>query len=279
MLGVCSLFIPASAPNMVNAGLSIDCNSFIFDLEDAVKIEEKDSARDILRYAIPIYDGKNIAIRINCYEGCWKEDLTLFNDFNIDTVVLPKADARFVSEVSALLDQYKSNAKIAILTELATSLENLPQIVKASTRVSSLLLGAEDYCLDMGIERTAVGQEIFYARNRLSNVARSYELEALDTPFSNTSDMESLEKDSLLAKSLGFTGKLAINPLQISTIQNVFLPSRDEVNWAKLVLDAVNDPENKGKGAFSLQGKMIDLPIIKRAEKLLNRYLAGGGKV
>ncbi len=103
-------------------------------------------------------------------------------------------------------------------------------------------------------------------------------MEALDTPFSNTSDMKSLEIDSVLAKSLGLTGKLAINPVQIATIQNVFLPSQDEVNWAKLVLAAANDPGNKGKGAFSLQGKMIDLPIIKRAQKLLNCYLAGGGK-
>lgn len=279
MLGICSLFIPASSPNMINAGLSISCDSFIFDLEDAVSIEEKDSARDILRYALPLFRNKNTAIRINCKDGCWKEDLTLLNDLNINTVVLPKVDEEFVREVSLILDRYNSSTNIALLIERASSLENLSRIATASSRVSSLLLGGEDYCLDMGVERTVGGQEIYYARNRLSNLAHSYNLEALDTPFSDTSAVESLESDSKLAKSLGFTGKLAINPIQISTIEEVFLPSEDEVGWAKLILDAANTPENKGKGAFSLRGKMIDLPIIKRAEKVIERSLLGGKKV
>lgn len=276
MLGICSLFIPASSVRMINAGLSVDCDTFIFDLEDAVSIEEKDTARDILKYALPLYEDKKVAIRINCKDGCWKDDLELFKYNNVNTIVLPKADEEFVSEVSFILDQYKSNAKIAILIELASSLENLQQIVKASSKVSSLLLGGEDYCLDMGIERTTNGDEIFYARNRLANVARAYELEAIDTPCSDITNMDFIEKDSKLAKSLGFTGKLAINPVQISIIQQVFLPTVDELNWAKLVINAVNDPENKGKGAFSFEGKMIDLPIIKRAEKVLGVYSTGG---
>lgn len=267
MLSVCSLFIPASAPGMIQAGLSLRPDSLIFDLEDAVSLEEKDAARELLRSALPLFKGKNVAVRINSMDGCWKEDLNLACSPVIRTIVVPKADAKAIATIDAALQDIGGEAHIAALIESASSLENLPAIVESSPRLSALLLGGEDYCLDMGIERSIAGEEIFYARTRICTMAHAHNLEVLDTPFPGTDNFGDLENDTRRAKSLGFTGKLAINPHQITTIQKIFRPSEEELLWARTVVAAASDPANKGKGAFSVKGKMIDRPVIKRAER------------
>lgn len=271
MLGVCALFIPASTPRMINAGFSLYPSSIIFDLEDAVSIDEKDSARQVLQNVLPIFRDRNIAVRINSSDACWKEDIELVKTGIVNTLVVPKARAEFIRELSAVLDSWEIPTQIAALIESTESLEELSQIAISSKRVCSLLMGGEDYSLDLGVERTPEGTEIQYARAKLANIAAARHIEALDTPFVNVEDMEALKKDSEYAKSLGFTGKLAINPLQIDTIKQVFLPSEQDIEWAKMVIEAVGKPENKGKGAFSLKGKMVDLPVIKRAERTLEK--------
>lgn len=277
MLGVCSLFIPASAPRMINASFSFQADSLIFDLEDAVHAEEKDSARTLLFYALPHFEGRNIAVRINCQEGCWRDDIELLRSGQVKTLVVPKARASFILELSDILEDMGADTDIAALIESAESLEQLSDIACASPRVTSLLMGGEDYSLDLGTDRTIGGEEILYARMKIANVAAAYRLEALDTPFADTDDMQGLKNDSTYAKKLGFSGKLAINPLQISVIHNVFYPTDKEIQWAMAISEAVNKPENKGKGAFPLHGKMVDLPIIKRAELILARSASRGG--
>ena len=277
MLGVCSLFIPASVPRMINASLSVQSDSLIFDLEDAVHLEEKDSARVLLAQALPLFADRNIAIRINCSEGCWREDIELLRSGLVHNIIVPKAKAAHLAQISAILDEMNVDVDIAALIESTESLEELSQIATASPRVKSLLLGGEDYSLELGVERTREGSELLYARTKLANVASAYHLEALDTPFVDTNDTEGLTRDAIYAKGLGFTGKLAINPLQIAAIQKVFYPTEKEILWARRVLDAVADPENSGRGAFSLDGKMVDLPVIRRAEKTLARAGDRGG--
>lgn len=271
MLGSCSLFIPACSPRMINAGFSIQADSLIFDMEDAVHQEEKDSARRLLSCALPLFAGRNTAIRINDSSNCWREDLELVRSGLIRNVVVPKARAVHLKQVSELLDKMESEADIAALIESPDSLEELSEIVSASKRIKSLLLGGEDYSLELGVERTGEGRELFYARAKIANTASAFHLEALDTPFVDTDDQEGLERDSRYARGLGFTGKLAINPLQIETIQGVFRPSEQEIQWAARVMEAAALPENQNRGAFSLDGRMIDLPVIRRAEKTLAR--------
>jgi citrate lyase subunit beta/citryl-CoA lyase len=269
MLGVCSLFIPASSPRMINTGLSLRPSSLIFDLEDAVSPDEKDAARELLRYALPLFADKTVAIRINAMDGCWREDLELAKDPAVKVVVVPKAEEGSLAAVDAGLEVMGCQAGIAALIESAVSLESLDRIVRVSSRLTDLLLGAEDYCLDMGIERTVSGEEIFFARAQLCNAAHAHGLEALDTPFPGTQDDSALDNDTRLAKRLGFTGKLAINPHQIATIQRVFMPTEAALDWARQVVAATSDPANKGKGAIALHGKMIDRPVLKRAERTL----------
>jgi citrate lyase subunit beta/citryl-CoA lyase len=269
MLSVCSLFIPASSAGMVVAGLSLHPDSLIFDLEDAVSLEEKDAARELLRYALPLFEGKNVAVRINAMDGCWEEDLQLAYNPVVKHIVVPKADAQTIAAIDSGLGKIGCDAKIAALIESPSSLENLDTIVQASPRLSALLLGGEDFCLSMGIERSVAGEEIFYARTRICSIAHANDLEVLDTPFPETDNSIDLEIDTRRAKNLGFTGKLAISPHQIATIQRIFLPTEEDLQWAQIVVAAAADPANKGKGAFSVQGKMVDLPVIKRAERAL----------
>ena len=223
MLGICSLFIPASAPRMINAGLSLQADSLIFDLEDAVHAEEKDAARILLFHALPLFRGRNIAVRINAEEGCWMEDLEVLRGGLVRTVVVPKARAGFLKELSRILDSMGLGTEIAALIESARSLEEIGEIACATARLTSLLLGGEDYCLDLGTERTRAGNEIFHARTRLVNAASAYHLESLDTPFADAGDAEGLQSDAELARSLGFTGKLSISPLQIPLHPQGFL--------------------------------------------------------
>jgi citrate lyase subunit beta/citryl-CoA lyase len=256
---------------MINASFSVEADSLIFDLEDAVHISEKDSARILLRNALPLFNGRNIAIRINANDDYWMEDLELFRLGIAHNVVVPKARAEQIKQISALLDDMNADVDIEALIESADSLEELSEICRASKRVRGLLMGGEDYSLDLGVERTRKGDEILFARTKIANVARAYDLESLDTPFSDVQDEDGLMQDAKFAKGIGYTGKLSINPLQVKGIQKVFRPEDKEIKWAQKILDAAGMPENVGLGAFSLDGKMIDLPVIKRAEKTIQR--------
>ena len=276
MLGICALFVPSSSPRMINAALSSEADTIIFDLEDAVHISEKDSARIVLSYALPLFADRNTCVRINADGGCYEEDLELFRSGLIKNVIIPKAMPEHTKKVSCILDQMNADTDIAVLIETPESLEALREIIASSKRISSILMGGEDYSLELGTERTPGGDEILYPRIKIANMAKAYELESLDTPYADVQNIPGLIKDCEYAKGLGFTGKLAINPLQTGEIQRIFRPSDKEVRWAKRVIEAAALPDNAGKGAFSLDGNMIDLPIIKKAQKILMR--AGGDR-
>ncbi len=218
----------------------LQADSLIFDLEDAVHSAEKDTARILLLHALPLFRGHNVAVRINAEESCWKEDLEVLRSGLVETVVVPKARAAFLKKLAGVLDTMGLRTGIAALIESTRSLEELGEIAVATPRLTSLLLGGEDYSLDLGAERTRAGNEIFYARTRVANAASAYHLEALDTPFADAGDLEGLRGDAELARGLGFTGKLAINPLQVSVIRQVFYPSEKEIHWAQAVLIAAD---------------------------------------
>jgi len=264
---------------MINASFTFSANSLIFDLEDSVSLEEKDSARILLQEALPLLSeltDTHIAIRINSEDELWQEDLELLRTNLVQTVVIPKAKTNRLKEIAAKLDQMNIDTRIAAIIEDTQSLEELSHIATATSRITSLLLGAEDFSFDLGVERTMEGEEIRYARMRIANAAAAHGLEALDTPYVDTKDFEGLAQEARYVKGLGFTGKLAISPLQIEIIQSIFNPTEHELRWAALVVEAANLPENQGKGAFSLHGKMVDLPVIRRAEKILARSAGKG---
>jgi len=280
------LFIPGNNPGMLqNAGV-FGADSIILDLEDAVSIEEKDAARILVRNAlkhIDFYDTE-VVIRINPFTSEFvQEDINVVARMKPDALMVTKANEEAVKEACSFLSKIEyeegfeaGNIKIFPLIETAYGLENVYNIIKASTRVVGVLLGAEDLTADFGINRTKTGEEILYARNKIASACRACGVDAVDTPFVDLDDKEAFIKDIKKARALGMTGKAAINPRQVDTIHEIFAPSTQEIKYAQKVIAAMEEAKKEGKGVFSLEGKMIDAPIIARAETVINKARLSG---
>jgi citrate lyase subunit beta / citryl-CoA lyase len=269
------LFMPGNNPGMLQNAAILGADSIILDLEDAVSIPEKDSARILVREAIKNVDYSNVevVVRVNPLDNEFGAvDVDTIARVKPDTLMVPKADEEEIKAVDDMLKRIEKeegfeegSIKIIPLVETAFGLENVYNIIKASKRVTGILLGGEDLTADLGIKRTKAGEEIFYARNKVATACKALKVDSIDTPFTDTNDYEGLEKDTAKAKSLGMTGKAAINPRQIDTIHAVFAPTEAEIKHALRILDAMEEAKKEGKGVFSVDGKMVDAPVINRA--------------
>jgi citrate lyase subunit beta/citryl-CoA lyase len=270
------LFMPGNNPGMLQDAAILGSDSIILDLEDAVSLTEKDSARILVREAIKNvdYTGVEVVVRINPLTTVFSnEDIEVIARVKPDALMVPKATEDELIEISSRLKKIEKEEgfedkaiKLIPIVESAYGVENVYSIIKSSNRVVAVLLGGEDLTSDMGVKRTKEGNEIFYARNRVAVACKAMRVDAIDTPFTDTNDFEGLNKDTLLAKSLGMTGKASINPRQIDTIHQVYAPTKTEIIHAQRVLDAMEEAEREGKGVFSLDGKMVDTPVINRAK-------------
>ena len=264
---------------MLQDAAVLGADSIILDLEDAVSLTEKDSARILVRDAIKYmdYSQVEVVVRVNPLDSEFgAQDVDMIARVKPDTLLIPKSDVEEIKLVDRMLDKIEKEEgyvvggiKIIALIETALGVETVYDIIKASKRMVGVLLGGEDLTLDLGIKRTKEGEEIFYARNKVATVCRALKVDAIDTPFTDTNDYEGLAKDTAKAKSLGLTGKSAINPRQIEIIHTVFAPTEAEIKHALRILYAMGEAEKEGKGVFSLNGKMIDAPVINRARTTL----------
>lgn len=249
----------------------------IFDLEDAVNVTEKDNARNLLHYYLASQKSlpMEIVVRINGLDTpYYQDDLDMVVGPLLNSIMLPKARVKELKELDKILTSMEKERnlsqkiKIIPIIELAKSVLEVEEIASLP-RVDGILLGAEDLSSDMEVTRTKVGKEIEYARCRVSMACKAYQIDAIDTPFTDVNDMEGLETDTMMAQTLGMNAKAAIHPNQIDTINKVFLPSTKLINWAKRVQVASDEAAVNGIGVFSLDGKMVDKPVIERAKKIL----------
>ena len=273
------LFIPANAPAMLQNADVFAADAVIFDLEDSVLIDQKDAANELLKQYLVQFSHLSMEkiVRVNGVDTTFFElDLKQIVSDQIDTIMLPKATKKAMDIVSSLLDKIEKSKKmkkkmsLIPIIELAISLIEIHEIA-SNPRVSGLLLGAEDLATDLEVERSEVGQEIFYARSQVIITAKAHKIDAIDTPYTNTQSQEGLVADAIFAKSLGMNAKACIHPNQIDEVNRIFSPSEKEILYAKKVLLAYEDAMNNQKGAFSVDGKMIDKPIIERSQKLIEK--------
>lgn len=273
------LFIPSNNPAMLQNADVFGSDSVIFDLEDAVNVTEKDNARNLLYYYLLEHTNLNmeVIVRINGLDtDYYFEDLNKIVSDNIDAIMLPKArinDVKLLDELLSKIENEKKltkKIKIIPIIELAISILEV-DIIASLARVDGILLGAEDLSSDLEVERTKIGKEIEYARSRVAIACKAYKIDAIDTPFTDVNDIEGLNKDCIICKELGMNAKAAIHPNQIDTINDAFLPSTKLIVWAKRVMLATKEANEKGVGAFSLDGKMVDKPVIERAMKILQK--------
>lgn len=281
------LFLPGNNPNMLINGNCLGADAVIFDLEDAVSPAEKDAARILVRNTMRYMDfrGCEIIVRINSIDTpYWKKDIDEILPYQPGLILLPKtgsaadileADA-YITEAEKRLGVEQGSVGLMPLIETAMGVENAFSIASATKRVKALFLGAEDLTADLQCKRTKEGREIEYARTRLVVAARAAGVDVYDTPFTDVNDDEGIVKDAELAKALGFTGKASISPRHVEVINSVFSPTQKDVDYAYEVMEAIRIAKEQGKGAIALHGKMIDAPIVARAQRTIDMAVALG---
>lgn len=281
------LFLPGNTPNMLINGNCLGADAVIFDLEDAVAPEQKDAARILVRNTMRYMDfrGCETIVRINSIDTpYWKADLEQLLPQRPDLIMLPKtgtaqdvltADA-CITALEERLGLPANSVGLMPLLETALGVENAFSIAAASKRVRAIFLGAEDLTADLRCRRTKEGREIEYARTRLVVAARAAGVEVYDTPFTDVNDDEGIRQDAALAKALGFTGKASISPRHVEVINEVFSPTQREIDYAYEVMDAIALAKEQGRGAIALHGKMIDAPIVARAQQTIDMARALG---
>ena len=275
------LFLPGNTPYIIVNGEILGADAVILDLEDAVAPTEKDSARILVRNAIDRMGfGKcEVIVRINSTDtDFWMKDLDAIIPVRPNLIMPPKTscaeDVRRVDEYITMLEEKlgmeKNTVKLIPLIETALGVENAFQIASASDRVAAIFLGGEDLTADLHCKRTKEGDEIRYARSRMVMAARAAGVEVYDTPFTDVNDDEGIYVDAQYAKSLGFTGKSAISPRHVKAINEVFSPTQKDIDYAYEVMEAIRIGKEQGKGAVALRGKMIDAPIVARAQQTIS---------
>ncbi len=274
------LFLPGNNPNMLINGNCLGADSVIFDLEDAVSPDQKDAARILVRNTMRYMDfrGCEIIVRINAIDTpYWQKDIDAILPYTPGLILLPKtgsaadvlmADA-YITAAEEKLGMKTGTVGLMPLIETALGVENAFAIASATKRVKALFLGAEDLTADLQCKRTKEGREIEYARTRLVMAARAAGVDVYDTPFTDVNDDEGIEMDAALAKSLGFSGKASISPRHVDVINRVFSPTLPEIDYAYEVMQAIALAKKQGKGAIALRGKMIDAPIVMRAQRTI----------
>jgi citrate lyase subunit beta / citryl-CoA lyase len=275
------LFLPGANAAMLSTSFVYKPDSIMFDLEDAVSIKEKDSARLLVAQTLllPVYKehGIETVVRINALDTPFGlKDLEAVVRAGVDVVRLPMTNcAEDIHELEAHVERIEKecgrevgSTKLMAAIESAQGVVNAISIAKSSPRLIGIALAAFDYLVDMQTER-GDGTELFYARCAVLHAARVAGIDAFDVVYSNVNDDEGFLKEVSLIKKLGYNGKSLINPRQIELLHNAYAPTAAEVENAQKVVEAAEEGERKGLGVISLNGKMIDAPIIARARKVI----------
>jgi citrate lyase subunit beta-like protein len=285
--------VPSSSPKFLQKTHNLTADTVCYDLEDSVAPARKPEARDNVRRFLSEKRPPNITelcVRINDVStGLALDDLTsVLKADNIDAIAVPKvgsaSDMHFITDVirHQLPDRHPSTpsassnpVKIIALIETAESIMNLKEICQASPYISGLVFAAEDFARDLSITRTPSLTEFLYARSAIATAARAFNLpstiDLVCTKFRGEEAMKTLEEECLQGKGLGFNGKQCIHPSQVETAQRVFAPGKEEVEYAVRLLIADEKATAAGRGAFTLEGKMIDAPVIGKARVTVNR--------
>ena len=275
------LYLPGNEPKyFVNAGLH-NPDGVILDLEDSVAPDKKFEAKYLVRNALRSIDfyGCERMVRINQLpKGL--DDLKFIVPHNVQVILIPKCEsADQVNEVEREIEKIKAARKVKNeiyfmpIIESAKGVINSFEISSASKNNCALAIGLEDYTADIGTQRTEDGKESFYARSMVVNAARAAGIQPIDTVYSDVTNMNGLKVSVIEAKSLGFEGKGCIHPRQVKVVHEAFAPTIEEIEKAKKIVLAFEEAEKKGLGVVSVGSKMIDPPVVKRAEKTINLAL------
>ncbi|KAF1944144.1 beta subunit of citrate lyase [Clathrospora elynae] len=286
------MYVPSSSKRMLEKSFAMTADNVTYDLEDSVaphmKAEARSNLRDILNRQRP-KNIKEMCVRINSVDtGLALEDLTeVLKGEYLDAIMVPKcesaADLHFITDVIRHLrpDRHpgagkqgeKEPIRIIALIESAKAIQNLGEICKASPYISGLVFAAEDFAKDMSLTRTPSLTEFLYARSAIATAARAFELpstiDLVCTSYKGDAGLKTLEEECLNGKGMGFNGKQCIHPSQVAVCHKAFSPGEKEVEWAARIVIADEKASKAGRGAWTLDGSMIDAPVVKKAHAIL----------
>ncbi len=275
------IFVPGSRAEMLRKARHFDADVIVADLEDSVPDHEKENARTMVANLAPTLAqrGQKLVVRVNSLDtGLTQHEIAAVAGPHLYGISIGKSESvwdirehdRITSTVESSMGLDAGHIKFIPWIENAKATMRALEIASSSPRIVGVAFGAEDYTDDMGVQRSDGGDEIYFARATVAVAAKAAGVAALDGPFVGFRDPDGLRSDAGLARKLGFKGKFAIHPAQLDSINSIFTPGEEEVEHARRVVQAWNEAEAAGKGSTSLDGKMIDVPVVKRAKRLLD---------
>lgn len=285
------LFVPASKPGTMRDAYVYKPDSVMFDLEDSVAITEKDSSRILLFHMLKKFGsfykemGIETVVRINALDtGFGVEDLEAVVRAGIEVVRIPKTESpEDVKEVEAHIERIEKEAGIPVgTTKMMVAIEsplgalNALAIAQSSSRLIGMAIGGEDYVTNLKTTRSPEGVEMMMGRAMVVMAARSAGIAALDSVYSDIDNEEGFVKEATMIKQMGFDGKSLIHPTQIEWIHNIYTPDENSFQKSINIIKATKEALKAGKGVFTVDGKMIDKPIIERAQHVLDLAKASG---
>lgn len=278
------LYLPGNTPSlMINAGI-YKPDAVIFDLEDAVAPERKFEARILVRNSLRSLDlmGAERMVRINQIPA-GLDDIDYILSQPVNLILIPKCESsnqivQVNERIKAIQSKVNRSNPIWLMPiiESALGVMRAFEIAQAAENVVAMAIGLEDYTADLGVNRTPEGLESLFARSQVINACRAAGIQAIDSVFSDVGDMEGLKESVLRSKALGFEGMGCIHPRQIKVIHEYFAPNNIEIEKAKKIVCAFEEAKRKGLGVVSLGTKMIDAPVVKRAQRIINQAIAHG---
>jgi len=280
------LFVPGANAAMMSNTFIYRPDAIMFDLEDSVSFREKDTARMLVFQALqhPLYQDIETVVRVNPLDSeHGLNDLNAVVRGGADVVRLPKTDTaedvlemeRVISEIESSCGRPVGSTNMMAAIESAQGVNNAVDIASCCPRLIGIALGAEDYVRNLRTQRTPQGTELLFARCSIIQAARAAGIQAFDTVYSDANNEAGFIQEAEHIKTLGFDGKSLINPRQIEMVHNIFAPTQKEVDFANRVIRAAKEAEEQGLGVASLNGKMVDIPIIERARWTLEKAKSG----
>lgn len=280
------MFVPGNNPGMMVDAHIYGPDSIMLDLEDSVTMFEKDAARLLVYNALKSvdYGDTEMVVRVNPLNTPYgRKDVEAVVRAGVDVIRMPKTEtADEIVELEQEIERVEreigclGRTKIMAAIESALGVVNAYAIATASKRMMGIALGAEDYCANLKTQRTPEGTELLLARQTIVVAARAAGIDALDTVYSNLNDMETFRREVELIKTLGFDGKSIINPRQIDVVNEVFTPTQKAIDKARTIIAAIKEAEKKGSGVIAVNGKMVDRPVVLRAQRTIDLAIASG---
>lgn len=281
------LYMPGDDHRKIEKATTLGVDCICMDMEDGTAVSRKVEARAVIAKAMKELDFGNSerCIRINSIgSGFEKDDLASALMTQPDAIVVPKIEtAQQIKWVSDQIESYELSNKLNIGSirlliglETAKGILNLKEIAEADKRLEAMIFGAEDYGASVGATRTKEGTEVLYARSAVVTACAANDLQAIDMVYIDFKDTEGLRAEAQQGAGLGFSGKQVIHPNQVPVTQEAFTPSDEAIAYAKRVVESFEASQKEGKGAYALDGKMIDMPLLKNAQKVLGRAKAAG---